>query len=235
MSAEPLKIDGFSPAELYVLGTAVNIIDLFGLPESQQLGMLDDEIFIKAKRSLQEKGLLTDSGALTDAAGLLIEMLEVYAQSPAYVRINQQMVAFRKEESKDLIVLTEQQKWQSYRLEVLPKSLFIVQLIQAHPLLNRQPTEAEHKFLLQRLTDEEEKKWEAVRVDQTDLLALEWMPREDAGYLRPYSYSFYIPIEDELYRTDIRSQQTRKASLYYLYKELFNGLHIPYGQEAHAG
>lgn len=234
MAAEELVIDGFSPAELYVLGTAFDVNQLFGLPEPQQLLMLDDQIFEKAKRSLQEKRLLKEAGALTDQAVLLIEMLDIYAQSSAYVRINEQMVAFRNQESKDLIVLTEQSKWRSYRLEVLPKSLFVTQLFHTHPFLNRQPTEAEHKFLLKRITDEEEKKVASVRLGQTDLLAMEWMPRQDANLLRPYSHFLYLPIGYEVFRKDVMSQQTRKVSLFYLYKELFDWLGIPYGQGAHA-
>ncbi|BBO00156.1 DUF5081 family protein [Sporolactobacillus terrae] len=61
---KPLRIDGLSAAELYVLGTAVDIAYLFGLPEPEQLSMLDERIFAKAKRSLQRKKLLTESRIL---------------------------------------------------------------------------------------------------------------------------------------------------------------------------
>jgi hypothetical protein len=234
MGDQRLTLDGLTPAELYVLGTAADVHDLFGLPEQELLAMLDMKIFIKAKRSLQRKKILTDAGGLTEQAVLLIEMLKIYADSPAYVRINDQMAAFRKERSRDLIVLTEQEPWRSYRLEVLPKSLLVTGLFQAHPFLNRKPTEEEQRFLLKEITAKEKKLWASISVNQTDLLAMEWMPKEKSGYLRPYSHFLYVPVENQLFRTDVVSQKTRKASLFYLYKELFDWLDIPYGQEAHA-
>lgn len=233
MLNEPLILDGFSPAEFYVLGTAVDIANLFGLPEPEQLSMLDDQIFEKAKRRLQERKLLTESGTLTEQAGVLIELLKIYAQSAVYVRINRQIIAFHKQGSKDLIVLTEQVHWRSYRLELIPKSIFVIKLFKEHPFLRRKPTETEHNFLLRKLSEEEEKVWSAVPLDQTDLIAMEWMPREDSNSLRPYSHFLYLPINDELYRTDVISQQTRKVSLFYLFKELFDWLNIPYEREAH--
>jgi hypothetical protein len=230
---EPLILDGFSPAELYVLGTAVDITYLFGLPGPEQLSMLDDRIFEKAKQRLEKRKLLTESGTLTEQAGILIELLRSYAQSTVYVRINQQMIAFQKQDSKELIVLTEQEHWRSYRLELIPKSIFVIKLFKEHPFLRRKPTETEHKFLLRKLSEEEEKVWSAMPLDQTDLIAMEWMPRKDSNLLRPYSHFLYLPINDELYRTDVVSQQTRKVSLFYLFKELFDWLNIPYEREAH--
>ncbi|MCO7127668.1 DUF5081 family protein [Sporolactobacillus shoreicorticis] len=230
---EPFILDGLSPAELYVLGTSVDITYLFGLPEPEQLSMLDDQIFEKAKQRLQKKKLLTESGALTKQANILIELLKIYAQSAVYVRINRQMIAFRKPDGKDLIVLTEQDQWRSYRLELIPKSIFVIVLFKEHPFLRRKPTETEHKFLLRKLSEEEEKVWSAVPLDQTDLISMEWMPRENSESLRPYSHFLYLPIDDELYRTNVISQQTRKVSLFYLFKELFDWLNIPYGGEAH--
>jgi hypothetical protein len=230
---EPLILDGFSPAELYVLGTAVDIANLFGLPEPEQLSMLDDQIFEKAKQRLQERKLLTESGTLTEQANILIELLKIYAQSAVYVRINRQMIAFHKQDSKDLIVLTEQARWSSYRLELIPQSIFVIKLFKEHPFLRRKPTETEHKFLLRKLSEEGEKVWSAVPLDQTDLIAMEWMSREDSDSLRPYSHFLYVPIGKDLYRTDVINQQTRKVSLFYLFKELFDWLNIPYEREAH--
>lgn len=232
--AESLVIDGLSPAELYVLGTAVGIDKLFALPEPAQLSMLDKQIFARATRDLQRKKLLDDSATLTRQTVLLIDMLEIYAESSAYVRINDQMLAFRKNTSEDLIVLTEQEHWKSYRLEILPKSIFIMMLLKKHPFFKRQPTDVEYKFLLKKLSHEETVAWADMSLDQTDLIAMEWMPRQDSDVLRPYSHVLYVPKDHGLFRTDVISQQTRQASLFYFYKELFDWLDIPYGQEAHA-
>lgn len=63
-----VKIDKLTAAELYVLAGAAGVNYIFGLPEREQLALVEPDCAVGARDSLIQKGVLTEDGQLTHAA-----------------------------------------------------------------------------------------------------------------------------------------------------------------------
>lgn len=114
-------VDVFSPVELYLLLSPLETKYLFGIPDKLTFLLKGEDVFAEGFERLKSKGILTDTGELTDGGGFLIESLMEYHQSKKYVRMNQLMFAFSEKASNEVLVMIEVTSQKEYRFERMNK------------------------------------------------------------------------------------------------------------------
>ncbi|MBF2362843.1 DUF5081 family protein [Listeria marthii] len=223
--------DVFSPVELYLLLSPVEAQHLFGLPDKFTFLLKGEDVFAEGFDRLKSKGILTDSGELTDGGGFLIESLIEYHQSKKYVRMNQLMFAFSEKASNEVLVMIEVTPQKEYRFERMNKIYALAMIKDFFPLISREPGERETEFLKEELTNEERKQAAAFEPEQNfismEFFHMEEEPKEKTN-TRHYKQYLAFEMENKLIMIDVVEETYYRGSQYALLKLLFDELEFPY-------
>lgn len=223
--------DVFHATELFLLSSAFEANQLFGLPDKQTYQLLGEHVFSKANERLIEKEILTTEGNITTGGMYVIKALEFYYKSPKYVRMNNLLFAFREKEEDELIVLVELEEEMAYRLLVMSKALVLKVLLECFPFLLREPKEEEKSFFKKELPRRKKKEIEALSLDKP-LMNLEVFHLHDGETekesLVTHEQWLIFTHKDTL--IVIRPEQDKyfHASQYWVLKRIFDEMDFPY-------
>lgn len=224
-------VDVFSPVELYLLLSPLETKYLFGLPDKLTFLLKGEDVFAEGFERLKSKGILTDTGELTDGGGFLIESLMEYHQSKKYVRMNQLMFAFSEKASNEVLVMIEVTSQKEYRFERMNKIYALAMIKDFFPLVNREPGERETEFLKEELTNEERKRAVAFEPEKNfismEFFHMEEEPKEEKND-KYYKQYLAFEMEDKLMMVDVVNEAYYRGSQYALMKLLFDELELPY-------
>lgn len=224
-------VDVFSPVELYLLLSPIETKYLFGIPDKLTFLLKGEDVFAEGFERLKSKGILTDTGELTDGGGFLIESLMEYHQSKKYVRMNQLMFAFSEKASNEVLVMIEVTSQKEYRFERMNKIYALAMIKDFFPLVNREPGERETEFLKEELTNEERKRAVAFEPEKNfismEFFHMEEEPKEEKND-KYYKQYLAFEMEDKLMMVDVVNETYYRGSQYALMKLLFDELELPY-------
>lgn len=224
-------VDVFSPVELYLLLSPLETKYLFGIPDKLTFLLKGEDVFAEGFERLKSKGILTDTGELTDGGGFLIESLIEYHQSKKYVRMNQLMFAFSEKASNEVLVMIEVTSQKEYRFERMNKIYALAMIKDFFPLVNREPGERETEFLKEELTNEERKRAAAFEPEKNfismEFFHMEEEPKEEKND-KYYKQYLAFEMEDKLMMVDVVNEAYYRGSQYALMKLLFDELELPY-------
>ncbi|MBF2506282.1 DUF5081 family protein [Listeria welshimeri] len=224
-------VDVFSPVELYLLLSPLETKYLFGIPDKLTFLLKGEDVFAEGFERLKSKGILTDTGELTDGGGFLIESLMEYHQSKKYVRMNQLMFAFSEKASNEVLVMIEVTSQKEYRFERMNKIYALAMIKDFFPLVNREPGERETEFLKEELTNEEKKRAVAFEPEKNfismEFFHMEEEPKEEKND-KYYKQYLAFEMEDKLMMVDVVNEAYYRGSQYALMKLLFDELELPY-------
>ncbi|MBC2301637.1 DUF5081 family protein [Listeria welshimeri] len=224
-------VDVFSPVELYLLLSPIETKYLFGIPDKLTFLLKGEDVFAEGFERLKSKGILTDTGELTDGGGFLIESLMEYHQSKKYVRMNQLMFAFPEKASNEVLVMIEVTSQKEYRFERMNKIYALAMIKDFFPLVNREPGERETEFLKEELTNEERKRAVAFEPEKNfismEFFHMEEEPKEEKND-KYYKQYLAFEMEDKLMMIDVVNEAYYRGSQYALMKLLFDELELPY-------
>lgn len=224
-------VDVFSPVELYLLLSPLETKYLFGIPDKLTFLLKGEDVFEEGFERLKSKGILTDTGELTDGGGFLIESLMEYHQSKKYVRMNQLMFAFSEKASNEVLVMIEVTSQKEYRFERMNKIYALAMIKDFFPLVNREPGERETEFLKEELTNEERKRAVAFEPEKNfismEFFHMEEEPKEEKND-KYYKQYLAFEMEDKLMMVDVVNEAYYRGSQYALMKLLFDELELPY-------
>ncbi|MBC1973586.1 DUF5081 family protein [Listeria welshimeri] len=224
-------VDVFSPVELYLLLSPLETKYLFGIPDKLTFLLKGEDVFAEGFERLKSKGILTDTGELTDGGGFLIESLMEYHQSKKYVRMNQLMFAFSEKASNEVLVMIEVTSQKEYRFERMNKIYALAMIKDFFPLVNREPGERETEFLKEELTNEERKRAVAFEPEKNfismEFFHMEEEPKEEKND-KYYKQYLAFEMEDKLMMVDVVNEAYYHGSQYALMKLLFDELELPY-------
>ncbi|MBC1364512.1 DUF5081 family protein [Listeria welshimeri] len=224
-------VDVFSPVELYLLLSPLETKYLFGIPDKLTFLLKGEDVFAEGFERLKSKGILTDTGELTDGGGFLIESLMEYHQSKKYVRMNQLMFAFSEKASNEVLVMIEVTSQKEYRFERMNKIYALAMIKDFFPLVNREPGERETEFLKEELTNEERKRAAAFEPEKNfismEFFHMEEEPKEEKND-KYYKQYLAFEMEDKLMMVDVVNEAYYRGSQYALMKLLFDELELPY-------
>ncbi|MBC1370261.1 DUF5081 family protein [Listeria welshimeri] len=224
-------VDVFSPVELYLLLSPIETKYLFGIPDKLTFLLKGEDVFAEGFERLKSKGILTDTGELTDGGGFLIESLMEYHQSKKYVRMNQLMFAFSEKASNEVLVMIEVTSQKEYRFERMNKIYALAMIKDFFPLVNREPGERETEFLKEELTNEERKRAAAFEPEKNfismEFFHMEEEPKEEKND-KYYKQYLAFEMEDKLMMVDVVNEAYYRGSQYALMKLLFDELELPY-------
>ncbi|MBC1446627.1 DUF5081 family protein [Listeria welshimeri] len=224
-------VDVFSPVELYLLLSPLETKYLFGIPDKLTFLLKGEDVFAEGFERLKSKGILTDTGELTDGGGFLIESLMEYHQSKKYVRMNQLMFAFSEKASNEVLVMIEVTSQKEYRFERMNKIYALAMIKDFFPLVNREPGERETEFLKEELTNEERKRAVAFEPEKNfismEFFHMEEEPKEEKND-KYYKQYLAFEMEDKLMMVDVVNETYYRGSQYALMKLLFDELELPY-------
>ncbi|MBC2299791.1 DUF5081 family protein [Listeria welshimeri] len=224
-------VDVFSPVELYLLLSPLETKYLFGIPDKLTFLLKGEDVFAEGFERLKSKGILTDTGELTDGGGFLIESLMEYHQSKKYVRMNQMMFAFSEKASNEVLVMIEVTSQKEYRFERMNKIYALAMIKDFFPLVNREPGERETEFLKEELTNEERKRAVAFEPEKNfismEFFHMEEEPKEEKND-KYYKQYLAFEMEDKLMMVDVVNETYYRGSQYALMKLLFDELELPY-------
>lgn len=224
-------VDVFSPVELYLLLSPLETKYLFGIPDKLTFLLKGEDVFAEGFERLKSKGILTDTGELTDGGGFLIESLMEYHQSKKYVRMNQLMFAFSEKASNEVLVMIEVTSQKEYRFERMNKIYALAMIKDFFPLVSREPGERETEFLKEELTNEERKRAAAFEPEKNfismEFFHMEEEPKEEKND-KYYKQYLAFEMEDKLMMVDVVNEAYYRGSQYALMKLLFDELELPY-------
>ncbi|WP_309244912.1 DUF5081 family protein [Bacillus sp. WMMC1349] len=228
-----MTIDTLTASELYVLAGAVGVTYLFGLPEREQLALIDPDCAEKAKDSLIKKGVLTSEGKMTDAAFQLAEALKCYQKSSEYARFNNVMCAFLPNDEEHIIVITEIEADTAYTVDFLEKREVYLTIISTVSFLLREPREKDQTFLLKNMNLEERAEVLEMDLEKAEVLAVETFkqaPEHDHTDTGLYESALYFTKGEDFIAIDPLRERYEWISIHMLNKRLFDALKIVYGK-----
>ena len=224
-----VKADTLSAAELYVLAGAAGVSYIFGLPEREQLALVEPDCAIKAKDSLIEKGILLKEGKLTKTAFFLIKLLKQYQESEEYVRFNNVMCAFLPDDEERVIALTEISPGKGYTLDYVEKREVYLSLISKVSFLVREPRDQDRAFLTKPMSAAEKAEVRAMNLDEKEVLAVETFKL--ASQLKPADPGFqtttlYFTKGEDFISVDPLNDRYEWISLYIMNNRIYDALQI---------
>ncbi|MDA7028106.1 DUF5081 family protein [Bacillus sp. CLL-7-23] len=229
----PVTIDSLTAAELYALGGAAGVTYLFGLPEREQLALIDPDCAEKAKDGLIKKGVLTSDGKMTDAAFQLAEALKYYQKSKEYARFNNVMCAFLPDDDEHIIAITEIKAETAYTVDFLEKRQVYLTIISAVSFLLREPREKDQTFSLKRMSLKERAEVSEMDLTNEEVLAVETFkraPEHQPTHDGLHEAAFYFTKGEDFVAVDPLHDRYEWISLHMLNKRLFDTLKIVYGK-----
>ncbi|MFN2744017.1 MULTISPECIES: DUF5081 family protein [Bacillus] len=224
-----VKIDTLTAAELYALAGAAEVSYIFGLPEREQLALVEPDCAVTAKDGLIRKGILTEKGDLTHAAFLLTEMLKHYHESKEYVRFNNVMCAFLPDDEDRVIALTEITPGTAYTLDFLEKREVYLSLISKVSFFMREPREKDRTFLTKPMNPDEKAEVRAMDLDQREVLAVETFKFAAVQNLTDPGFqttSLYFTKGEDFICIDPLNERYEWISLYIMNNRIFDALHM---------
>lgn len=224
-----VKIDALTAAELYVLAGAAGVNYIFGLPEREQLALIEPDCATEAKNSLIKKGILTVEGKLTRAAYFLTEMLKRYQESKEYVRFNNVLCAFLPEDEERVLVLTEINKGKEYTFDYLEKREVYLSIISNVSFLRRRPSEKDRAFLTKPMNPEEKAEVREMDLDKKEILAVETFNLASVPSLTNPGFqttNLYFTKGEDFICIDPLQDRYEWVSLYIMNNRIYDALHI---------
>ena len=230
----PAPLEGLSPQEIYTLCGAIDIESLFGLGDKKTLLRQSEDHAEALKESLKKKEILDSEGKLTKRAVLLIKALETYSQSKEYARINNLWIALSGTRKEDhVVILFEDEKDASYRLELWPRKRIISLLMATYDFFRKPADAKDFEYLRRDLEESDLERAKKTELTDRPVLNVEWFRRPAAKDTQiGYEHKLFFSDNGEIVQLDIVEQTYAHASLFYLYKQVFDWLHIPCGKEA---
>ena len=227
-------IDGFSPEEIYVLCGALEVEALFGLEEKKIVNINAKGNAQQQIDSLKEKGVLNTEERLTKRGALLIRALETYSKSNEYGKLNNLSIALTKQEGEDnVVILFEDEKDVSYRIEVWPRKRIISLLMARYDFFRRRAAKEDYEYLTREIESEALERIKKIDLIGKPTINFQWFKRPAEGDAKiGYEHKLFFTEEDQIIQLDVVEQTYAGVSLFYLYKQIFDWLNIPYGTEA---
>lgn len=230
MKVEETTKDIFSIEELYLLADATEQQLLFGLPEREIFALLNRNFLEVAKQAVQEKGILDEAGHLSKGGYFVVKAIQEYAESKKYIQINNLFIGFSQSEPDNLIVISEVEAQKSYRISVVDKLLVLKGLLEMLPIVAREPLEDETTFILKKVRNRERREFEEKEVGENSIYLETFEVKEHAANeFGKEGWLCYLD-EDKLYTVHLEDGKYYRASQYWLMKQLFDSLEIPYGE-----
>ncbi|ASB90513.1 DUF5081 family protein [Bacillus sonorensis] len=224
-----VKIDKLTAAELYVLAGAAGVNYIFGLPEREQLALVEPDCAVGARDSLIQKGVLTEDGQLTHAAFFLTEMLKHYHASEEYVRFNNVLCAFLPDDEERVIALTEIKPGKEYTFDYLEKREVYLSIISKVSFLRREPREKDRTFLTKPMTPGEKAEVREMDLDEKEILAVETFRFASTPSLIDQGFqtaNLYFTKGEDLICIDPLHERYEWVSLYIMNNRIYDALHI---------
>jgi hypothetical protein len=222
--------DVFHLYELYLMAEATGNDTIFGLPDKSVYAITDPHYLDAAKEAIQEKGILNEEGHISDGGFFVIKAIQEYATSRKYVQINNLMIAFSESEPDELIVLTEIENQSYYQIKVMDKILVLKDLFDSVAIVQREPLADEKEFTLKKLRNRERRSILEEEIEE-NVLSLAVFDTETVQTDTKFAQWLYFMEEDKLCTVNVEEEAYYRVSQYWLMKELFDSLEIPYPQE----
>lgn len=223
--------DVFHLYELYLMAEATENEVIFGLPDKSVYAITDPHYLETAKEAIQEKGILDEEGHISEGGFFVIKALQEYATSKKYVQLNNLMIAFSESEPDELIVLTEVENQTYYQIKVIDKRLVLKDLFDSLPIVQREPLSDETEFTLKKLRNRERRSILEEEVEE-NVLSIAVFDTNAVQMEEEFAQWLYFMEEDKLCAVNVEEESYYRASQYWLMKELFDSLEIPYPQES---
>ncbi|MBC1487314.1 DUF5081 family protein [Listeria seeligeri] len=224
-------MDTFTPVELYLLLAPFEVKHIFGIPDKMTYLLKGEDVFAEGFEMLKTKGVINDTGNLTDGGGFLIDSLVEYYQSKKYIRLNQLMFAISEKTTNEIFVMIEIKPQKEYRFERMNKIHALAMIRELFPIISREPGPNETEFLKEELTNEERKR-ASVFEPGTNFISMEFFHVEETPQeaSNPAFYKQYLSFEmdNKLIMADIVNEAYYQGSQYALLKLLFDELELPY-------
>lgn len=220
----------FSVEELYLMAEACDVNTIFGLPDKKLQVLLNPDFNSDAESKLKEKNVLNEQSRLTEGGFFVVQALEEYLFSEEYMRINNLMVAFSKNEN-NLIVLSEEKKEQEYKLLIYDKLSFLQELYLSIPFISRAPSLEDTEFTKKKIRNATRREWEKLLFED-NVFNVELFNSADIEDEQDHHLQLiFFEKENKLIGIDVSEGRYYQFSQYYFLKFIFDSLHISFEKE----
>ncbi|RIJ63133.1 DUF5081 family protein [Rummeliibacillus sp. TYF005] len=212
----------YTAEELLLLASAFKCQMLFGLPDRQLLVMRHPQGFDEAKQSLIDKEIMTVDGNLTTNGGMVIQLLEQYAISNRYIRLDNLMTGFGTNNHLITIKWREDGKFQLY---VHQDIAFLKRIMEGYPLFNREPLPEDTTYLKKiiRQNDVEEYFEQEKSTVQLECFKIDYEKKTTS-----IEQWIFFENNGKLQGIDVNQENTYQLSQYFLVKKIYDFYRFPY-------
>ena len=212
----------YSAEELLLLAQAFDCQLLFGLPDKQLLLIKNRQGFEEAKQSLVEKNIMTTENKLTKEGAMVIHLLEQYATSDRYIRLDNLMTGFGKDNHLITIKWREEGKFQIYVHQDLA---FLKRIMEGYPLFNREPLKEDTTYLKKpaQLKDIEEYFEKGKPTIQLECFTIDYNKKTTTS-----EQWMFFENNGKLHGIDVNHEASYYLSQYFLVKKIYDFYRFPY-------
>ena len=219
--------DAFGIDELSFISRVVSDGTLYGF-NLDLAAMINPEFESEAIQSLKNKGILDDSGKITEDGAYIFQAIEDYTNSDLVIKINNLYIAQIPDNDSQVVAILEYAN-QIYQLFVVDKIIALKELVVSFPILQREPDESEQKFLEKRARNSEKREMPNVK-DLNEVLKIEVLNQKKNSFNNEVIY--YYQFNDEVYETyDLEMNKVQKVSQYWLMGQIYRSVGINFDKE----
>ena len=212
----------YTAEELLLLASAFDCKMLFGLPDRQLLVMKNRQGFEEAKKSLIDKKLMTSDEKLTKDGAIVISLLEQYASSNRYIRLDNLMTGFGQDEH--LITI----KWREdgdFQLFVHQDIAFLKRIMEGYPLFKREPLPEDTTYLKKSIGVNDVKNY--LEKDEPTV-QLECFTINYIEKTTSVEQWMFFEKNGKLQGIDVNNEIAYQLSQYFLVKKIYDFYRFPY-------
>lgn len=216
-------IANYTAEELLLLASAFDCEMLFGLPDCQLLVMKNRQGFEQTKNSLIEKKLLSSDAAITHDGAFVLRLLEQYASSDRYIRLDNLMTGFGEDDH--LITI----KWLydgGFQLFVHEDIAFLKRIMEGYPLLQREPLSEDTTYLKKHIHADDVKSY--FENDHATTLQLECFNLDYKEKTTSTEQWIFIENNGKLQGINVENDDIYQLSQYFLVKKIYDFYRFPY-------
>ncbi|WP_102692080.1 DUF5081 family protein [Rummeliibacillus pycnus] len=212
----------YTAEELLLLASSFDCKMLFGLPDTQLLVIKNRQGFEQAKTSLVDKKLLTSDEKITNEGAIVIGLLEQYASSNRYIRLDNLMTAFGQNNHFITIKWREDGKFQLYVHEDIA---FLKRIMEGYPLFRREPLPDDSTYLKKTIRVDDVKSYFE---KDTPTVQLECFTIDYIEKTTSKEQWMFFENNGKLQGIDVNKETVYQLSQYFLMKKVYDFYRFPY-------
>lgn len=212
----------YTAEELLLLASSFNCQMLFGLPDRQLLVMRHPQGFEEAKQSLIDKKIMTVDGNLTTDGGMVIQLLEQYAISNRYIRLDNLMTGFGTNDHLITIKWREDGKFQLYMHQDIA---LLKRIMEGYPLFNREPLPEDTAYLKKIIRQNEVEEYFE---QEKPTVQLECFKIDYEKKTTSIEQWIFFENNGKLQGIDVNQETAYQLSQYFLVKKIYDFYRFPY-------